>query len=161
MILLWCSAAFDVLANIGSIMELSRTALNTIPNLSGCRRSRLSTNKAVDSCLQLSELALNEGALCESCTEEGSVDGDQDPGTAAECNGGQQKTAPEEDLENGDEPHRCIVVFLDKLANGVCHSVWLHSWLGAWGCARGWCHLLRWLESWDQVCASVGGDVED
>ncbi len=89
MVLLWCSTAANVLANIGNIMELSRTALNTVPNLSGRRRSRLSTNKAVDSCLQFSELILYEGALSESCTEEGSVDGDQDPGTPAECNGGQ------------------------------------------------------------------------
>ena len=143
MVLLWCSSAVNVLANIGNIMELSRSALNTVPNLSGRRRSRLSTNKAVDSCLQSSELILYKGALSESCTEEGSVDGHQDPGTPAECNGGQQEAGPEEDLEICDKPHRCIIVFLDELANSVCHRVGFHGWLGAWGCAGGRCNLLR------------------
>lgn len=60
-------------------MECSRTALNTSPNLLGSRRSRLRTNERIDSCLQLSELALDKAALSESGAEEGSVDGDQDP----------------------------------------------------------------------------------
>ena len=65
----------------------------------------MSTNKAVDSCLELSELSLDEAALGESGTEESGVDGDQDPGTFAEGNGGEQETAPEEDFKDGNETH--------------------------------------------------------
>ena len=65
-----------ILSNISRIMECSRAALDTLPNLLNRRRSRLCTNKGIDSRLQLSELALNEAALSEAGTEEGGVDGD-------------------------------------------------------------------------------------
>ena len=113
------SRSIDVLSDIGSIVEGSRTALDTLPNLLSCRRSRLSTNKGIDSCLQLSELALNEAALGESGAEEGSVDSNQDPGPLLEGNGGEKESPPEEDLENSNEAHGGIIVFLDELANRV------------------------------------------
>lgn len=142
-------------------MESPRTTLNTIPDLSSRRGSRLCTHKAVDSRFQLSELALNEAALSESCAEECGIDSDQDPGASAECDSREEKSAPEEDFENSDESHGCVIVFLDKFANGISSCVWLVGWLGGGRCTCCSGYLLRWLDSWDQVCAGVGCDVED
>ena len=155
----WCSV--HILSNIGSIVECSRTALNTFPNLPGRRGSGLRTDEGVDSCLQLSELAFDEGALSESGSEEGGVDGDQNPRTLAECDGGEEESAPEKDFEDGDESHGRIIVLLNELPNGVGCWVGLVCGLRSWGCAGYGSHLLGWLQSWYQVCASVGCDVED
>ena len=142
-------------------MERSRTTFNAIPDLSSCRGSRLRTNKAVNSCLQLSELTLNEATLSEACAEECSVDSGQDPGASAKCNGGHEKAAPEEDFENSDESHGKVIVFLDEFTNGIGNRVWLVGWLGRGRCTCCSGNLLRWLESWDQVGTSVGCDVEN
>jgi len=140
-------------------VEGSGSTLDTLPNLSCNGRSRLSTNERINSGLELSELALNEAGLSESCAEEGSVDSDQDPGALAEGHSGEEETAPEEDFEDSNKSHGGIIVFLDELANHVSSGVVLVGWLSTWG--GSWCGNLRRLESWDQVGASVGGDVED
>ena len=119
----------------------------------------MTTNKSINSCLQLSELGLNKATLGKSCAEEGSVDCNQDPGTFAEGNGREEETAPEKDLENSNQTHGGIVVFLDEFANGISQCVRLVGWLATWGSSS--CGNLRWLEGWDQVGTSIGCDVED
>ena len=139
-------------------MEGSGTTLDTFPNLSCSRGGRLSTNERIDSGLKLSKLALNKAGLSESCAEEGSVDSDQDPGALSKGDGGEEKTTPEKDLENGNEAHGSIIVFLDKLANQISSGIVLVSWLSTWG--GGWGGDLRRLESWNQVGASICCDME-
>lgn len=119
----------------------------------------MSANKRVDSGLNLFELALDEAGLSVSCTEEGSVNCNQNPRSLAEGNGGEQEAAPKEDFENSDEPHRCVIVFFDELANQIGSGVSLVSWLSAWRSRL--CSNLRRLEGWNQVRASVGCDMED
>jgi hypothetical protein len=103
------------------------------------------------------ELALHEGALRKSGAEEGSVDADEDPRTSGEHDSGEQEPAPEEDLEEGHEPHGCVVVFLDELADVISQRVGFGGGLASGG---GGGDLLRWLESWNQICAGVGRNVE-
>jgi len=100
-------------------------------------------------------------ALCETRTKESGVDGDQDPGTAAEGNSRKEETAPEKNLKNSNETHGSIIVFLDKLTDSIGSGVGLESWLGAsWrSCSRA--DLLRWLDGGNKVGSSVGCDVED
>jgi len=115
----------------------------------------------IDSRLQLTERALNEARLSESCAEEGGVDGDQDPRTLLEGDGGEEDTAPEKDLEDSNKTHGGVIVFLDELANHV--SVWagLGGWLGGWAGTWGGSNWLAGLDGWNEVCAGVGCDVED
>lgn len=129
--------------------------------MSGDGWGGLGTDQAVDSSLELLELTLHEAALGEARAEEGSVDGDQDPRASLEGDGGEKETAPEEDLKDGYETHGGVIVFLDELANGVGGCVGLCGGLGGGGCSCGGGDTLRWLESGDQVCASVSCDVED
>jgi len=121
-------------------METSSATLDNIPDLSCRWWNTLSTDQAVNSGLQLSELGLDERALSESCAEEGSVNGDQDPGALGEGESREEETEPEADFEDGDETHGGVIVFLDELANHIGGGVGLVGWLGAWGGTCSWCN---------------------
>ena len=151
----------DIFSNISGIVEGSRTALHTFPDLFRCRRSRLSTNECIDPCLQMPELTLDEAALSESSAEEGRIDSNQNPGPLAESQSRKEKAAPEKNFKDGNETHGCIIVFLNKLANGVSHGAVLICWLCSRGCPSCGSNLLGWLQSWDQVCAGICCDMED
>jgi len=142
-------------------MERPHTALNTIPKRSGRRRSALRTNQVIDSRLQLSELTLNEAALSESSTEEGGVDSDQDPRARLESDSREEETTPEKDLEDSNETHRRIIVFLDELADHISVWVGLGGWLGTRAGTSSGSNWLRGLDGGNEVCAGVGRDVED
>lgn len=148
------------MSNIGSIVEFSGGTLNGIPDLSGNWWSRLGTNKAVDSGLQLPELSLNEAALSESSTEESSVNGDQDPRSPGEEDRGKEDSGPKEDLKDGDKTHGGIIIFLDEPSNHISVGVWCECRLGSW---RGTSSsgLLRWLEGWKEIGSGVGRNVEN
>ena len=124
----------DVFPNISGIVESPCTTLDSIPNLSSGRRSRLSTCERIDSGLKLSELTLYEAGLSEAGAEECGVQSDEDPGALLEGDGGEEDTAPEEDLQDGDETHGGIVVFFYELADEVSGWVGFVGWLSTWGC---------------------------
>ena len=151
----------DVSPNISRIMELPRAGFDTLPNTSSSWRRRLSTNKAVDSCLKLSELSLHESRLSEAGAQEGSVDCDQDPGALGEGDCRQEETAPEENLEDSNETHGRVIVFLDELPDCLSERVGLKIRLGRWGCARYWCLGYGWLNGGNEVCTGIGCNVED
>jgi len=155
------SRTIDIFANISSIMEHSCATLNIVPNSSGSRGSRLSTNKIINSCLQLLELTLNESALGKTRSEEGGVDNHQNPRALGEGDGREEETAPEQDLEDGNEPHGGIIVFLDELANHVGGWVGLGGWLATWACTTCESNWLSWLDGGNKVRTSIGCDMED
>lgn len=100
-------------------MELSGAALDTIPDLSRDRGCTLSANKVVDAGFDLGERVLDVAALSETCTEESSIDCNQEPRPTLEQDGRDQKADPEEDLEAGHDRHGHVVVGLDKATNSV------------------------------------------
>lgn len=150
-----------VLAEISGVVEGVSASLDGTPDLTSCWRSRLSTDKAVNSGTKLSELTLNEAALCVSCTEEGGVHNNQDPRSLGEDDGGEENTTPEQDLENGNKTHRGIIVLLDELANGISDGIWLEGLLSSWRGAGSWCDCLWRLNGWNEVGSGVGGSVEN
>jgi hypothetical protein len=149
------------LANIGDIVEGACSTLNAIPNLSSCRWGTLRTNKRIYSGGQVAELPLDEAALGETCAEEGSVDGDQNPGSFGENEGSAQNTEPKGNLEDGYETHGKIIVFLDEPSDGVLEGRGLVLGLRRWGCSCSRRNLLGWLQSWEEVCAEVCCNVKD
>lgn len=104
------SSAVNVLVDIRGGVELPGTALDALPDLARSRGRALGSDEVIDAGLDLAERVLDVAALREARTQEGGVDGQQDPRPALEQDGGEQQTDPEEDLEAGDDRHGCIVV---------------------------------------------------
>ncbi len=155
-LLRYSGAVVHVLADIGSVVELARSVLDTVPDLTGRGGSALGTDKRIDVGLQLTKGILHMGALAKAGTHEGGVEREQNPGSALEEDGSQEQTDPQEDLESGHDGHRHIVVGLDKVSNSLGDGVYL---LGTRRAAcRDW---LGRLNGGDQVGTSVGRDVED
>lgn len=159
----WASSAAtsDVLSNVRNIVELARTTLNALPNLSSRWWDTLTSNKRINTGTEALELSTDKRGLGVTSSQESSVDSEQDPRALSEDDSGQKETAPQENLEDSDEAHGEVVVLLDELADGIGQGGGLVGWLGAsWG--TGWSvDLGWWSDGWENVLASVGRDVED
>lgn len=154
--LLGCSRTVDVAGDIGGVVEGTRAALDALPDLSEGWGCGLGADEGVDAGFELLELVLDEGALGEAGAEEDGVDGEEDPGAGGEDDGGEEDAEPEDDLEEGDKAHGCVVVLLDEPPDVVGGGVGFGG-----GLAAGGRDLLRGLEGWEEVCAGVCRDVED
>lgn len=152
-------AVVNVLADVGSIMELLSSVLDRVPNLSRGGRSTLGADEGVDASAELGERGLNMAALGEASAKEGSVEGKQDPRSSLEENGGEQEADPEEDLETRDNRHGGIVVLLHKGTNLVSKRV--ADRLGLGRGPRSFGDRLGSHNDGDQVGTGVGSDVED
>jgi len=150
--LLWLSAT-GVAVDVGEVGGLLDTTLDSGPSLTDSWWHVLSVGDGVTTSAELVDGTLDESALVEAGAEEDGVDDDEDPSSLLEKNGGAEKTEPEDNFKNGDNSHAEIVVVLDKVTDSVAESRrrWLLAGLSGW---------LR-LESWDQVGAGVGRNVED
>ena len=151
--LLWLLSTTGVAVDVGEISSLLDTALDGLPSLANDWWHVLSVGDGVTAGAELVDGALDKGTLVEAGAEEDGVDDDEDPGALLEENGGAEEAEPEHDLEDGDDGHAEVVVVLDKITDGVAEGGrgWLLAWLSGW----------LWLESWDQVGAGVGCNVED
>lgn len=142
-------------------MKLSRSTLHSVPDLAGYGWGTLGTDKVVDARLEPGEGILRVTALGEAGAQECRVESEENPGPALEEDGTQKQTDPEEDLETRDYRHRSIVVLLDKGTESLSSRVLGVLRLGTRRRTGGRAQLLRWDNRWDQVCANVGGDVEN
>lgn len=150
--LLWYRGTVGVLAKIRGIVELAGSSLDTVPDLSGRRRGVLLSNSRVNSGTELADSVLHVSALRKTSTEEGSVKGQQDPRSALEQDGGQEKTGPEKDLQTRHDSHGGVVIGLHEVTNGICDRA---AGLGARS------STLDRRDSGDNVGASVSCDVEN
>lgn len=141
-------------------MELLGTTLDTVPDLSGDRGSALGTDKRLDAGVELSERVLDVGALGEASSEEGSVDGQEDPRSALEDDGREENADPEEDLEGGNNRHGRVIVLLNKSTDLIRDRV-VDGGLGLGRSRGGLSSGLGSNENGNEVGASVGSDVED
>lgn len=143
----------DVPADIGGVGSLADDSLEGAPALLGSGRSALVGKLSVNASSKLANGILDKAALCNASAEKDSVDGEQDPGTLLEEEGGTKDAEPEEDLEKRNKCHGAIIILLDKLANGLRGSRCL--WLGA-RLSSGW-----GLDSGQQVGSHISSDVEN
>lgn len=86
-------------------MELFSSVADVVPDLASDRRSSLSSNQRVDASAQVSKRSLNVSALRVAGTQEGGVDGEQDPGAALEEQGREQNAEPKKNLESCNHAH--------------------------------------------------------
>jgi hypothetical protein len=158
--LLHVRAGAHISADIGCIGGLPHDPFDRLPCLSCSRWSALVGNEGVAFRCVLMKGILNEAALVISSTEEDGVDDQENPGSFRECNGGEQNTEPKEDFEDRNKRHARVIVVLDELANHVTHG---GSFVCGFAAGRnGSVSTLLWgLNGWNDVCASVGCDVEN
>lgn len=140
-------------------MELLGATLDTVPDLSGDGGSTLSTDKGVDAGVELSEGVLDVSALREAGAEESSVDGQEDPRSALEDDGGEEDADPEEDLETGNNRHGRVIVLLHESTNLIGPRV--VDGLGLGRTSGGLDSGLGSNDNGNEIGASVGSDVED
>lgn len=150
-------ATSSVPGDIGSGVELSSAALDTVPNLPSCRRGSLGTELAVDPRLEGGKRVLDVRALAEAGADEDGIEGKQDPAAALKENGGEEKADPQGDLEAGDDGHGHVIVLLDEGANGVGDPVVLGLGLSAIGGRD----LGGGYDGGDDGGAGVSREVED
>ena len=81
-------------SNIGHIVELSRPALNTLPNLTSGRGCSLTTNKRIHTCSQMGYLTFDKSALSEASAQEGCIQNQENPGAFRENDSSQEEAEP-------------------------------------------------------------------
>lgn len=141
-------------------MELLGTVLDDLPDLARGRGSSLGADKRVDTSAELSERVLNMGALGETSTKEGSVEDNEDPRSALEENSGEEDTAPESDLEGGDNGHGSVIVLLDESTDLVSKSA-VDSRSAVRRSTVSFGSRLGRKDGGDHIGAGVGSNVED
>lgn len=100
---------------------------------------------------------LNERALRITGTEESEVDGQQNPATLREGDGGHNETKQKGDFKVSNDLHATVVVSLDESTDVLDNRV-----LRRLGAGGAWGRSSRlWVHSRDYVGASVGRNVED
>jgi len=82
--------------------------------LLGRGRYVLLVDLLVNSCGEVAEGTLNKGALMKSRSQEGGVETKKQKCALAECQGREQETTPQSDLEGRHEHHAAVIVFLDE-----------------------------------------------
>lgn len=133
--------------------------LDCLPTLSDGRWDIGVLDLLVDAGSQLGKGTLDELALGESRAQEDCVDAQQDPGAFAERQGGEEQAYPQEDLEQGDQKHGSVIVFLDEATD--LHGKRRLRLLSAGRRGSGPRSLLGWLDGGENVGASVSRNVED
>lgn len=98
-------------------MELDSNPLDNVPALLELRWSSLGTNKVVGSCDDMRKRSLDMAALGIASSEERGVQAKQDPRPTLEQDGRKEHPNPQADLKVGDNGHREVVVFLDKVSD--------------------------------------------
>lgn len=68
---------------------------------------------------ELTHGTLYEAALTVSGTDEDGVDGQKDPASLGEKDGGEENPEPQSELERGDQGHAGIIVLLHETTNGI------------------------------------------
>jgi hypothetical protein len=150
----------DILPQVCSIHRSLPNTLGALPTRPDRRRNVRALDLLIDMGRSTGESILNELALREACSEEDSVDTQQDPAAFAKGDGGQEEADPQEDFEAGNRKHSAVIVVLDELADRVGRGA-----LGFWSAGRGGSSA-SWGGFWrgdgrDQVGAGVGCDMED
>lgn len=146
--------------DIRGLDGLPKNAFDSLPSLANDRGGILSVGEAVDPGTDVSERALNKGALSVPGTEEDGISDKQDPGAFLEGDGGAKKASPESDFQNGHHRHAAVVVILNEATNCVCEGrvgLWL-SRRSSRGCGGGVSRRRR--DSRQQIGARVGGNME-
>lgn len=146
----------DIPVDVGGIGTLANDVLEGLPTLANSRRGALVGDLCIDASGHLADGALDEAALRKAGSEENGVDRNENPRALLEKKGRSEDAEPEEDFKDGNESHAGIVILLHKLANGIRQTRCL--WLCSTSCARS---LLLALDGGQEVCSSVGGNVED
>jgi hypothetical protein len=158
-LLLWDLSTTHILPHIRGINDLSEKSLDSLPTLSNSRWDIGVLNLLVNTSGKLTESALDELALGESCSKEDGVDTEQDPGAFGEGDGGEEEAEPQKDLEHGHQQHGAIIVVLDKATDAVSERRLGFGRAGRLRSAS--CCGFRWLNSWNYIGAGVCSNVED
>ena len=130
-------------------MSLLDNALDGLPAIAHSRVGGLVREACIKTSSAVRDSALDEAALGISCTEEGGVNGNQDPRALLEHDCRQEEAEPQEDLKNGHDGHGLVIVVLDELANCVAQTRGL------------WLAICGWADCWQEVGTRVGEDVEE
>lgn len=150
---------------IRRVHSLTQQALDRLPRIPRGGGHTLLRDLGVDARAEVRNGALDEAALGVARAQEDRVQRDEDPAAAAEQQRGAEQAEPEEDLEDGDERHRAVVVVLDEAADGVGKSGGLLRCGAAFAVGRLWAcagsALWGGIDGGEKVGAGVGQYVED